>query len=97
MFSCLFFFCFFVCLHVSLYVSNHFNHCIKLFAPCGTLIGNNKFLFLFLFLFLYIAYNLITYTLVSPSTLEEIKTASLMGSYRAKLEGSKLGSYIEKY
>ena len=42
MFSC--FFC--VCLHVSLYVSNHFNHCIKLFAPCGTLIGNNKFLFL---------------------------------------------------
>ena len=46
------FFCVFVCLcvslHVSLYVSNHFNHCIKLFAPCGTLIGNNKFLFLFL-------------------------------------------------
>jgi hypothetical protein len=33
-----------VCLHVSLYVSNHFNHCIKLFAPCGPLIANNKFL-----------------------------------------------------
>ena len=29
-----------MCLHVSLYVSNHFNHCIKLFALCGTLIGN---------------------------------------------------------
>jgi hypothetical protein len=44
----LFFCCFLcVCLHVSLYVSNHFNHCIKLFVPCGTLIGNNKFLFLF--------------------------------------------------
>jgi len=40
----------FLCLHASLYSSNHFNHCIKLFAPCGTLIGNNKFLFLFLFL-----------------------------------------------
>ena len=33
---------FFVCLCVSLYVSNHFNHCITLFAHCGTLIGNNK-------------------------------------------------------
>ena len=32
-----------------MYVSNHFNHCIKLFAPCGPLIGNNKFLFLFLY------------------------------------------------
>ena len=32
-----------------MYVSNHFNHCIKLFAPCGPLIGNKKFLFLFLF------------------------------------------------
>jgi hypothetical protein len=42
-----------VCLHVSLYVSNHFNHCIKLFAPCGPLIGNKKFLFLFLFLYAY--------------------------------------------
>ena len=42
-----------VCLHVSLYVSNHFNHCIKLFAPCGPLIGNKKFLFLFLFLYYY--------------------------------------------
>ena len=29
-------------LHVSLYVSNNFNHCIKLFAPCGPLIGNKK-------------------------------------------------------
>jgi hypothetical protein len=38
---------FYVCLHVSLCVSNHFNHCIKLFAPCGTLIGNKKKLFLF--------------------------------------------------
>ena len=37
-----------VCLHISLYVSNHFNHFIKLFAPCETLIGNKKFLFLFL-------------------------------------------------
>ena len=39
----------FVCLHVSLYASNHFNHCIKLFAPChacGTLIGNKKILIL---------------------------------------------------
>jgi hypothetical protein len=36
------FFCF-VCLHVCLYVSNHFNHCIKLLAPCG----NKKVLFLF--------------------------------------------------
>ena len=32
-----------------MYVSNHFNHCIKLFAPCGPLIGNTKFLFLFLY------------------------------------------------
>ena len=32
-----------------MYVSNHFNHCIKLFAPCGPLIGNKKFLFLFLY------------------------------------------------
>ena len=38
-----------VCLQVSVYVSNHFNHCIKLFASCGTLIGNKKFLFLFLY------------------------------------------------
>ena len=38
------FFC--VCLHASLYVSNHFNRCIKLFAPCGTLIGNKKILIL---------------------------------------------------
>ena len=30
-----------------MYVSNHFNHCIKLFAPCGPLIGNKKFLFLY--------------------------------------------------
>ena len=29
-----------------MYVSNHFNHCIILFAPCGSLIGNKKFLFL---------------------------------------------------
>jgi hypothetical protein len=43
------FFCFCVYLHVSLHVSNHFNHFIKLFAPCGTLIGNKQFLFLFLF------------------------------------------------
>jgi hypothetical protein len=51
MFSCCFLFLFVcVCLHVSLYISNHFNHCIKLFAPCWTLIDNNKFLFLFLFL-----------------------------------------------
>ena len=35
-----------VCLHVSLYVSNHFNHCIKLSAPCGPLIGNKKILIL---------------------------------------------------
>ena len=35
--------CFFcVCLHVSLYVSNHFNHCIKLFAPCGTQVDNKN-------------------------------------------------------
>ena len=40
-------FLFFVCVYM--YVSNHFNHCIKLFAPCGPLIGNNKFLFLFLY------------------------------------------------
>ena len=39
--------CFFVCVYM--YVSNHFNHCIKLLAPCGPLIGNNKFLFLFLY------------------------------------------------
>jgi hypothetical protein len=32
-----------------MYVSNHFNHCIKLFAPCGPLIGNKTFLFLFLY------------------------------------------------
>ena len=32
-----------------MFVSNHFNHCIKLFAPCGPLIGNKKFLFLFLY------------------------------------------------
>jgi hypothetical protein len=32
-----------------MYVSNHFNHCIKLFAPCGPLIGNKQFLFLFLY------------------------------------------------
>ena len=44
-------FLFFVCVYM--YVSNHFNHCIKLFAPCGPLIGNKKFLFLFL-LILYI-------------------------------------------
>ena len=31
-----------VCLQVSLYVSNHFNHCIKLFTPCGPLIGNEQ-------------------------------------------------------
>jgi hypothetical protein len=42
-----FLFCVCVYLHVSLYVSNHFNHCIKLFAPRGALIGNKKFLFLF--------------------------------------------------
>ena len=39
-------FCALVCLHVSLYVSNHINHCIKLFAPCGTLIGNKNILIL---------------------------------------------------
>ena len=38
-------FLFVVCVYM--YVSNHFNHCIKLFAPCGPLIGNKKFLFLF--------------------------------------------------
>jgi hypothetical protein len=43
-------FLFFVCVYM--YVSNHFNHCIKLFAPCGPLIGNNKFLFLFSILIL---------------------------------------------
>ena len=32
----------FLCVYM--YVSNHFNHCIKLFAPCGPLIGNKKFL-----------------------------------------------------
>ena len=37
-------------------VSNHFNHCIKLFAPCGPLIGNKRFLFLFLFLFYTVYY-----------------------------------------
>ena len=37
-----FFVCVCVYLHTSLYVSNQFNHCIKLFAPCGTLIGNNN-------------------------------------------------------
>ena len=37
-------FLFFVCVYM--YVSNHFNHCINLFAPCGPLIGNKKFLFL---------------------------------------------------
>ena len=41
-----------VCLHVSLYVSNHLNHCIKLFSPCRTLIGNNKLLFFYLFIML---------------------------------------------
>jgi len=30
-----------------MYVTNHFNHCIKLLAPCEPLIGNKKFLFLF--------------------------------------------------
>ena len=45
---CSFVFC--VCLHVSLYASNHFNYCIKLFAPCGTLIGNTKILILILIL-----------------------------------------------
>ena len=44
--------CVCVCLHVSLYVSNHLNHCIKLFSPCGTLIGNKKLLFLYLFIML---------------------------------------------
>jgi hypothetical protein len=33
-------FLFFVCVYM--YVSNHFNHCIKLFAPCGPLIGNTN-------------------------------------------------------
>ena len=33
-------FLFFVCVYM--YVSNHFNHCIKLFAPCGPLIGNKN-------------------------------------------------------
>jgi hypothetical protein len=52
MFSCFFvFFLVFLCLHVSLYVSNHFNHCIKLFAPCGTLIGNKKFLYSYSYIF----------------------------------------------
>ena len=32
----------FVCVYM--YVSDHFNHCIKLFAPCGPLIGNKQFL-----------------------------------------------------
>ena len=36
-------FLFFVCVYM--YVSNHFNHCIKLFAPCGPLIGNKQFLY----------------------------------------------------
>jgi hypothetical protein len=46
----LFFVGFFVCVYMYLcrYVSNHFNHCIKLFAPCGTLIGNKKILILIL-------------------------------------------------
>ena len=39
----------FVCVYMYMYVSNHFNHCIKLFAPCGPLIGNKTFLFLFLY------------------------------------------------
>ena len=43
-----FFVCVCVYLHTSLYVSNQFNHCIKLFAPCGTLIGNKKILILIL-------------------------------------------------
>jgi hypothetical protein len=40
-------FLFVVCVYM--YVSIHFNQCIKLFAPCGPLIGNKKFLFLFLY------------------------------------------------
>jgi hypothetical protein len=41
-FSCCFVcVCVFTCIFIKLYVSNH---CIKLFAPCGTLIGNKKFL-----------------------------------------------------
>ena len=49
LFFCCFFFGFCVCVYMYLcrYVSNHFNHCIKLFAPCGPLIGNKKLLFLF--------------------------------------------------
>jgi hypothetical protein len=35
----------FVCVYM--YDSNDFNHCIKLFAPCGPLIGNKKILILF--------------------------------------------------
>jgi hypothetical protein len=50
-----FFFSFF--LHVSLYASNHFNHCIKLFAPCGTLIGNKKILIFILIVFTLKALN----------------------------------------
>ena len=39
---------FFLCLHISLYASNHFSHCIKLFALCGTLIDNKRNLILIL-------------------------------------------------
>ena len=42
-----FFFCVCVYMYLCRYVSNHFNHCIKLFAPCGILIGNKQFLFFF--------------------------------------------------
>ena len=31
-----------------MYVSNHFNDCIKLFAPCGNKLAIKKILFLFL-------------------------------------------------
>jgi hypothetical protein len=43
---------FFMCVYM--YVSNHFNHCIKLFAPSGPLIGNKKNLILILILYVHI-------------------------------------------
>jgi hypothetical protein len=43
---------FFMCVYM--YVSNHFNHCIKLFAPSGPLIGNKKILILILILYVHI-------------------------------------------
>jgi hypothetical protein len=44
---------FLVCVCVYMYVSNHFNHCIKLFAPCGPLIGNKKILILIILILIW--------------------------------------------